>query len=201
VPDPRQTESLVHRTACVEGIVGEGTRVGPHAWVGPLARVGRDCVIGAGARIGGDGFGYLPTEDGRWEQKPQTHGVVIEDDVHVGANACVDRGSYRDTRVGRGTRIDNLVHVGHNVQIGEDCLVVALSMLGGSAVLGDHAYVAPAAAVRDHLTVGADALVGLGAVVVRDVSDGEHVKGVPASAFEPSAASLAAKPPGRDLAA
>jgi UDP-3-O-[3-hydroxymyristoyl] glucosamine N-acyltransferase len=80
-----------------------------------------------------------------------------------------------------------LVHVAHNVVIGEDCLVIALSMLAGSTVIGDSAYVAPCAATRDHITIGERAFVGLGAVVVRDVADGEHVKGVPAKAFQPRA--------------
>jgi UDP-3-O-[3-hydroxymyristoyl] glucosamine N-acyltransferase len=180
------TTSLIHPTAVIEGHVGEGTIVGPFAWIGELVTIGRNCVIGPGARIGQDGFGYA-NEDGHWVRKSQSHGVVIADDVHIGANTCIDRGSYRDTRIGRGTRIDNLVHVAHNVVIGEDCLVIALSMLAGSTVIGDSAYVAPCAATRDHITIGERAFVGLGAVVVRDVADGEHVKGVPAKAFQPRA--------------
>jgi UDP-3-O-[3-hydroxymyristoyl] glucosamine N-acyltransferase len=176
-----------HPTAVIDGEVGEGTTVDAHAWIGPNVSIGRNCVIGPGVKIGQDGFGYTK-QDGRWVRKPQSHGVVIADDVHIGANTCIDRGSYRDTQIGRGTRIDNLVHVAHNCIIGEDCLVIALSMLAGSTVIGDGSYVAPCAATRDHVTIGAGAFVGLGAVVVADVADGEHVKGVPAKAFQPRAA-------------
>jgi UDP-3-O-[3-hydroxymyristoyl] glucosamine N-acyltransferase len=98
----------IHPTAVVEGTVGEGTIVGAHAYIGPLVTIGKDCVIGPGACIGQDGFGYSNV-NGRWIRKPQSHGVWIADDVHIGPNVCIDRGSYRDTRIGRGTRIDNLV--------------------------------------------------------------------------------------------
>lgn len=170
---------LVHPTAVVDGEIGEGTYVGPHAWVGPCVRVGDNCVIGPGAVIGWDGFGYEHV-NGRWEQKPQNFGVVVEDDVHVGANACIDRGSYRDTVIGRGTKIDNLVHIAHNVQVGRNCLIIACAELSGSVVVGDDCHVAPCAAVREHVTLADEAFVGLGAVVVSDVPLGEVVYGVPA---------------------
>ena len=174
---------MIHPTAVVEGHVGECSTVGAHTWIGPDVVIGRNCVIGPGARIGQDGFGYVKGPEGRWNRKPQSHGVVIADDVHVGANTCIDRGSYRHTTIGRGTRIDNLVHIAHNAQIGEDCLIIALSMIAGSAVIGDRAYIAPASAIRDHREVGEDAFVGLGAVVVSDVEAGETVAGVPARAL------------------
>lgn len=165
--------------------MGAGTIVGPFAWIGPLVTVGNDCVIGPGCRLGQDGFGYTQRDDGSWASKPHNHGVVIENDVHLGANVCVDRGSYRDTHIGEGTRIDNLCHIAHNVIIGRNCLVIALSMLAGSVELGDGTYVAPCVAVREHRTIGPGGFVGLGAVVVSDVAAGEHVKGVPAKAFQP----------------
>jgi UDP-3-O-[3-hydroxymyristoyl] glucosamine N-acyltransferase len=171
---------VIHPTAVVEGHVGPATSIGAHAWIGPNVVIGANCIIGPGVRIGQDGFGYQKGPEGRWNRKPQSHGVVIGDDVHVGANTCIDRGSYRNTTVGRGTRIDNLVHVAHNAQIGEDCLIIALAMIAGSAVIGDRAYVAPCSAIRDHREVGEDAFIGLGAVVVSDVEAGETVAGVPA---------------------
>lgn len=176
---------MIHPTACVEGTIGENTIVGAHAWIGPLVTIGRDCVIGPGCQLGQDGFGYIRQDDGSWTRKPADHGVVIEDDVHLGANVCVDRGSWRDTRIGRGSRIDNLCHIAHNVIVGRNCVVIALSMLAGSVELGDGAYIAPCAAVREHRTIGAGAFVGLGAVVTADVADGEYVKGVPAQTFQP----------------
>jgi UDP-3-O-[3-hydroxymyristoyl] glucosamine N-acyltransferase len=172
----------VHPTAYVAETVdlGHGTIVGPLASIIGPTRIGRMCVIGPGARIGNPGFGYERGPDDRWQPKPQNHGVVIEDDVHVGANTCIDRGSYRDTRIGAGTRIDNLVHIAHNVQIGKRCLVIAQAMLAGSVELGDDVHVAPCASVREHTEVGRGALLGLGAVVVKPVVAGDTVTGVPA---------------------
>lgn len=181
---------MIHPTACVEGIVGESTIVHAFAWIGPLVTIGRNCVIGAGAAIGNDGFGYTQQEDGSWLRKPRSHGVVIEDDVHIGANTCIDCGSWRDTHIGRGSRIDNLCHIAHNVIIGRDCLVIAQAMLAGSVELGDGAYVAPCACVREHRSIGAGAFIGLGAVVVDDVSDGDCVKGMPAKTFQPGSAGV-----------
>lgn len=192
--------SAIHPTACVEGTVGEDTIVGAHAWVGPLVTVGRDCVIGPGCRIGQDGFGYTRQDDGSWQRKPQSHGVVIEDNVHFGANVCVDRGSWRDTRIGCGSRVDNLCHIAHNVIIGRNCLVIAQSMLAGSVELGDGAYVAPCVAVREHRTIGAGAFVGLGAVVTSDVPHNVCVKGLPAKTFQPRSTEDPAGATRRDVA-
>lgn len=175
----RRANSLVHPTARVEGTIGPGTKVGPHAWIGMNVTIGAACVIGPGVVIGCDGFGYENVGD-RWERKLQNHGVVIEDDVQVGANAVIARGSYRDTVIGTGTRIDALAFVAHNCIVGEHCMIVAHAELSGSVEVGDGAWIGPSACVREHLSIGAGALVGLGAVVVKDVSDGETWAGNPA---------------------
>jgi UDP-3-O-[3-hydroxymyristoyl] glucosamine N-acyltransferase len=106
--------------------------------------------------------------------------VVIGDNVDIGANTCIDRGSYRDTVIGDGSKIDNLCHIAHNVQIGRDCLIIALSMVAGSVVIGDRSYVAPCSAIREHRTVGEDVFIGLGSVVVSDLESGSSAFGVPA---------------------
>lgn len=191
---------IAHRTASIEGTVGDGTFVHAFAWIGPLVTIGRNCVIGPGCAIGQDGFGYTRQNDGAWVRKPQSHGVVIEDDVHIGANTCIDRGSWRDTHIGRGTRIDNLCHIAHNVTIGRDCMIVAQVMLAGSVRLGDGAYVAPCASVRQHITIGSRAFVGLGAVVVKDVAECECVMGVPAESFQPGPAGVPIDITRRDVA-
>lgn len=191
---------IKHPTACVEGTVGDGTIVHAFAWIGPLVTIGRNCRIGPGCAIGQDGFGYAQQDDGSWQRKPQTHGVVIEDDVHIGANTCIDRGSWRDTHIGRGTRIDNLCHVAHNVIIGRDCVVVAQAMLAGSVQLGDGAYVAPCASVRQHIVIGRNAFIGMGAVVVKNVAEDECVKGVPAKRFQPGPAGVPVIAARRDVA-
>lgn len=175
----RKSAPGIHPTAVVEGTVGEGSVIGPHAYIGPTVRIGSNCIVGPGSCLGQDGFGYERVGD-EWLQKPQSHGVVVGDDVHIGANTCIDRGSYRDTFIGRGTKIDNLCHIAHNVQIGENCLVIACSEISGSVELGDRAYVAPASAIREHLRIGEEAFVGLGSVVVSHIKDGQTVYGVPA---------------------
>jgi UDP-3-O-[3-hydroxymyristoyl] glucosamine N-acyltransferase len=169
--------AFVHPTA----EIGPGTVLMPFAYIGPRVTIGANCFIGPGACIGQPGFGY-EKDDSRDEQLYRRHkmGVIIGDDVHIGANTCIDQGRHRPTRIGRGTKIDNLVHIAHNVEIGEDCLIIALSMLAGSVKIGDRVQVSPCAAVRDWRSVGDDALVGLGAVVVKDVEAGATVKGVPA---------------------
>jgi UDP-3-O-[3-hydroxymyristoyl] glucosamine N-acyltransferase len=160
--------------------VGEDCYLAHGAHIGPNVRLGRNVRVGPGAVIGWDGFGFDKQPDGTWERKPETHGVVIGDDVEIGANACIDRGSYRDTVIGDGTKVDNLVHVAHNVQIGRNCLVIAGAELSGSVIVGDGAWIAPNACVREHLTVGEGAVIGLGAVVVKDVEANTTVAGNPA---------------------
>lgn len=142
--------------------------------------VGDHCEIAPGAVIGKRGFGYTMQADGSWLPKPHEFGVVIEDDVHIGANTCIDRGSWRDTRIGSGTRIDNLVHIAHNVQIGRNCMVIAGAEISGSVEIGDGAWIGPNACIRERLKIGAGALVGIGAVVVKDVPAGATVAGNPA---------------------
>ena len=104
--------------------IGARTSIGHGCYIGPTVTIGADCIIQSGAVIGEDGFGYEREGNGRWAPKAHNFGVVIEDDVHIGANACIDRGSWRDTQICRGARIDNLVHVAHNVWVGEDAIVV-----------------------------------------------------------------------------
>jgi UDP-3-O-[3-hydroxymyristoyl] glucosamine N-acyltransferase len=158
--------------------------VHPSAYIGPNVTIGKNCIIGPGAVIGWSGFGFTKADDGSWERKPESHGVIIDDDVEVGANTCIDRGSYRPTVIGRGTKIDNGVHVAHNCLVGEDCLIIAHAELSGSVVVGDGAWIGPSSCVREHLFIGAGALVGIGAVVVKDVEPGQTVVGNPAKPLE-----------------
>jgi UDP-3-O-[3-hydroxymyristoyl] glucosamine N-acyltransferase len=160
--------------------IGQGTYVAPSAFIAAGVTIGSNCRIGPGAVIGWDGFGWSPDPDGGWKRKPQTHSVVIGDNVDIGANTCIDRGSYRHTTVGSGTKIDNLCHIAHNVQVGRDCLIIAQSMIAGSVVIGDRSYVAPATAIREHRTIGDDVFIGLGSVVVSDLESGSSAFGVPA---------------------
>ncbi|MDI6773848.1 MAG: UDP-3-O-(3-hydroxymyristoyl)glucosamine N-acyltransferase [Verrucomicrobiota bacterium] len=160
--------------------IGQGTVIHGHVHIAAGTRIGRNVVIQAGTVIGMDGFGYQQNKKGEWEKFPHLGGVVIEDDVEIGSNTCIDRGALGDTRIRRGARVDNLVHVAHNVRIGRHSLVIANAMLGGGARIGDYVWVAPSATLREHVKVGRDAFVGLGSVVVKNVPRQTLVMGAPA---------------------
>ncbi len=176
--------------------IGSGTIIGPNATIGPHVRVGRDCVIGAGVslqhslignrvvihpgcRIGQDGFGYVPGAAGHMKV-PQVGRVIIQDMVEIGANTTVDRGAVRDTMIGEGTKIDNLVQIGHNAMIGRHCIIVSQCAIAGSAVLEDGVVLGARAGVNNHATVGAGAQIAGTSVVNGDVPAGARYGGTPA---------------------
>ncbi|WP_442756647.1 UDP-3-O-(3-hydroxymyristoyl)glucosamine N-acyltransferase [Methylocystis sp. JAN1] len=176
--------------------IGSGTTIGPHAVIGPHVRIGRDCAIGAqasvicsligdrviihpGARLGQDGFGFAKGEKG-WLKTPQLGRVIVQDDVEIGANATIDRGATRDTIIGEGTKIDNLVQIGHNVVIGRFCAIVAQTGVAGSCVIGDYVALGGQSAVAGHLTIGDGAAIAAKSGVMRDVPPGGRYGGSPA---------------------
>lgn len=167
-------------------VVGAGCTVGArsvlHANVVLYGnvRIGSDVTIHSGTVVGADGFGYERNDEGVFEKFPHIGGVVIEDDVEIGSNTSIDRGSLGDTLIRTGARIDNQCHISHNVEIGQHAAVIAQSMVGGSAKIGDYAWLAPAAIIMNQARVGVRAVVGLGAVVVKSVPDGETFMGSPA---------------------
>ena len=176
--------------------IGPGSRVGAHAVIGPGVVMGKDCRIGThasvthailgarvyvypGARVGQEGFGFAQTAQG-FLSVPQVGRVVLEDDVEVGANSCVDRGSLHDTVIGTGSRLDNLVQVGHNVRIGRFCAIAGQAGISGSTVLEDFVMVAGQAGLIGHLRVGKGAMLGAQTGIMNDVSAGAQVLGSPA---------------------
>jgi UDP-3-O-[3-hydroxymyristoyl] glucosamine N-acyltransferase len=176
--------------------IGPGCRVGPCAVIGSGVIVGRDCRIGAhvslshallgarvyvypGAQIGQEGFGFASTEDG-FISVPQLGRVILEDDVEVGANTTIDRGSSRDTVIGAGSRLDNLVQIGHNVVLGRCCVIVAQVGISGSTVLEDFVRVGGQAAMDGHLRIGQGAEIGAQAGVISNLPPGAKVLGSPA---------------------
>lgn len=163
-----------------EAEVGEGTAIhaGVHIYDG--VRIGRNVIIHSGTVIGADGFGYQRNEEGELEKFPHIGGVVIEDDVEIGANTCIDRGTLGDTVICQGARIDNLVHIAHNVVVGKHAAVIADAMIGGGTRIGDYAWIAPSACLRDRISIGAKATVGLAALVTKNVPEGITVLGAPA---------------------
>jgi len=166
--------------------LGDGVRVGDdsvlfaNVAVYPGTVIGKRVRVHSGAVIGSDGFGFTPGPSGEWYKIPQVGGVEIGDDVEIGANTSIDRATMMVTRIGRGTKIDNLVQIAHNVETGEHVCIVAQSGVAGSARIGDRAILAAGAGVLDHVTVGADARVGSRASAHRDVPAGETVIGTPA---------------------
>ena len=174
--------------------IGEGTTVGEDCVVHSGVHVYHECVIGdrvivhAGVVIGADGYGFLqeptpgsaPQEPLRHRKVPQIGRVVIEDDVEIGANSAIDRAALGETRIGKGTKIDNLVHVAHNVIVGRHCLLVGQSGTSGSTELGDYVTVAGQAGLVGHIKIGSRAIIGAQAGVVKDVKTGDMVVGSPA---------------------
>jgi len=176
--------------------IGAGTVIAAGAVIGPGVRIGRDCAIGAGAsvlhaligdrviihpgvRIGQDGFGYLPSPKGH-QKIPQTRRVIIQDDVEIGANSTIDRGATRDTVIGEGTKIDNLVQIGHNCSIGRHCLIVSQVGISGSVTVGDFVMMGGQVGVADHITIGAGAVIGARGGVMSNVPPGARWIGYPA---------------------
>ena len=159
-------------------VIGEDTRVGEGASVSH-ALIGARCVIYPGVRIGQPGFGFEFDEAGPIKM-PQLGRVLIEDDVEIGANATIDRGSGPDTVVGRGTMIDNLVQLGHNVRVGRGCIIVAQVGIAGSTKVGDHVVIGGQVGIGGHLTIGDGVQIAATAGVNRSIEAGQKVGGAPA---------------------
>ncbi|HXE58302.1 MAG TPA: UDP-3-O-(3-hydroxymyristoyl)glucosamine N-acyltransferase [Gemmatimonadales bacterium] len=166
-------------------VLEDGVTVGPDSVIGPRVvcctgtRVGARVVVKAGAVLGGDGFGYVADGAGH-RRLPHVGGCIIEDDVEVGSQTCIDRGSVDDTVVGRGTKIDNLVQIGHNVRIGQRCLIAGQVGIGGSARIGDDVIIAGGVGVAHHVQIGDGARVTAASGLGTDVPPGKTYGGFPA---------------------
>lgn len=202
--------AVVHATAVLEpGVtvdpgavigpgaeIGAGTVVAANAVIGPQVRIGRNCSIGAGssiqaalignrvivhpgARIGQDGFGFAMSPKGHMKV-PQIGRVIVQDDVEIGANSCIDRGASRDTVIGEGTKIDNLVQIGHNCVIGRHCVICAQVGLAGSSTLEDFVVLGGQVGLAGHLVIGAGAQIAAQSGVAGDVPRGARYGGYPA---------------------
>jgi len=170
--------------------VGEGSVLHPGVVVYPGSAIGARCTIHAGSVIGSDGFGFEPTAEG-WQKIPQVGNAVIEDEVEIGANVTIDRGRFGSTRIGRGSKIDNLVQIGHNVVVGEGVLLIAQTGIAGSTRIEARAILAGQVGVQGHVTIGAGARIGGQAGVFGDVPPGEDWSGYPARPRRESLRSLA----------
>ena len=188
--------------------LGDRTQVHPSSTIGHDTRIGSDCIIHSGVHIypntmigdrvilhsgvviGADGFGYVPERlaaEQASAEEPLQHRkirhvgrVTLEDDVEIGANTAIDRGTLAATRIGRGTKIDNLVTIGHNSAVGRHCIIIGQVGVSGSTVLGDYVTVAGQAGLADHVRIGARAVIGAQSGVTKDVPAGQVVLGSPA---------------------
>ncbi len=190
--------------------IGDGTIVEPGCVIGPDVEIGQNChlhpnvviehgtrignrvIIQAGAVIGGDGFKF-EVIGGKWTKIPQVGRVVIEDDVEIGANTTIDRASFTETRIGAGTKIDNLVQIAHNVTIGRDCVIVAQVGIAGSSSVGDGSILAAQVGIADNLKLGRGVRVMARSGVKDHLEDGQTVLGTPARPFRLAARIMAAE--------
>ena len=182
----RSKDAHVHASARLEAnvtvdplaVIGADAEIGAGVTI-QHALIGDRVIIHPGARIGQDGFGYLPTPQGH-QKIPQTRRVIVQDDVEIGANSTIDRGSSRDTIIGEGTKIDNLVQIAHNVTIGRHCLIAGQVGISGSARLGDFVMLGGKVGIADHVTIGNGASLGAQSGVMTDVPAGARWLGSPA---------------------
>ncbi len=164
--------------------VGEGSEVGlksvihPNVTILEGVRIGRRVIVHSGTVIGADGFGFAPYK-GTFHKVPQVGGVIIEDDVELGSNVSVDRGTLGNTIVGKGTKVDNLVQIGHNVVIGHDTVLVSQVGLSGSVTLGHHVTLAGQVGVAGHLSIGDSTIIGGKSGVTKDIPSGRRFSGFP----------------------
>ena len=183
-PAPPVTDTGAHDTAVVDETekLGREVRVGPHVSVGPEAIVGDGVILNQSVSIGADGFGYQPAADGkRLVKSPHLGIVILQDDVEIGADSCVDRGKFGATVVGEGTKIDNLCQIAHNGRIGRGWVIAGLTVLGGSVTIGDGTQVGAAVAIVEHVRIGTGVKIGGKSGVMRDIPDGKTYLGLPAT--------------------
>lgn len=179
-------------------VIESGVRIYPNVTIYDGVRIGRDtiihsgvsvrenceigarCVIQNNSTIGSHGFGYARTEDKKWLKIPQVGRVVIEDDVEIGANSAIDCASVGESRIKRGTKVDNLVQIGHSCTVGENALICAQTGLAGSSVIGDRVILAGQVGIAGHLKVGDDAVLTAKSATSHDVEPGKTISGIPA---------------------
>ena len=179
-------------------VVGNGAKIYPQCYVGDNVKIGENtmlypgvkiyegcvlgarCIIHAGAVIGADGFGFAPNANGGFDKIPQLGNVIIEDDVEIGANTCVDRAKTDSTIIRKGVKLDNLIQIGHNVQIGENTVSSAQTGIAGTSKVGSNCFLAGQVGIADHITVGNNVKIGSQSGVDKNVPDGEVRLGTPA---------------------
>lgn len=160
--------------------IGEGTILYPGVKIYEGCVVGRNCILHAGAVIGADGFGFMPNAEGGFDKIPQLGNVIIEDNVEIGANTCIDRAKTDSTIIRRGVKLDNLIQIGHNVQIGENTVSSAQTGIAGTSKVGSNCFLAGQVGIADHVTIGNNVKVGSKSGLDKNVPDNEIRFGYPA---------------------
>jgi UDP-3-O-[3-hydroxymyristoyl] glucosamine N-acyltransferase len=188
---PKPDSSNIHCTAIIheEAMIHDSVSIGPFCYIGKCSigantlieshcrisdncEIGKNVIIQSGCIIGEAGFGFAQESDGTWIRFPHIGGVSIGDDVEIGSNTCIDSGALGATTIGRGTKIDNLVHIGHNATIGSRCIITACAQIG-AVNMGDDVWVGPNANLLRGQSIGNKAFISVGSVVTRDVPEGK----------------------------
>lgn len=192
-------KSAIHKTTIIdtEAVIGKNVSIGanvvigkakignnvvilPNVWIGDNVEIGNNVFIKTGASVGNPGFGFVRDKDGSLEKFPQVGNLIIEDDVEIGANTCIDKGSLSTTIIGEGTKINNLCHIAHNVKTGKNVVITGKVNISGSTTIEDNVWIGPNATLRGHQKIGKGATIGAGAVVTKNVPAGETWVGNPA---------------------
>lgn len=160
--------------------IGAGTVLHPGVKIYEGCRVGANCIIHAGAVIGADGFGFLPKPDGTFDKIPQLGNVIIEDNVEIGANTCIDRAKTDSTIIRKGVKLDNLIQIGHNVEVGENTVSSAQTGIAGTTKIGHNCFIGGQVGLADHIKIGNYVKIGSQSGLDKDVPDGEIRFGSPA---------------------
>lgn len=165
-------------------VIGDNVFIHGHVYIYDNVTIGNNVVIQAGTIIGSDGFGLTRNEKNEFENFPHIGGVIIEDDVEIGSNTSIDRGTLGNTLLKKGCKIDNLVHIAHNVEVGMHTAVVANCMIGGSTIIGDYCWVAPSTAIIDRVNIPSNTTLGLGSIVIKQIEDKGVYTGNPARSIK-----------------
>lgn len=159
--------------------IGDDTKIDHNTVIKHSTHIGNNVTIGSNCTVGGIGYGYEKNEEGMFELMPHMGNVVLEDDVEIGNNTCIDRAVLGSTILKKNVKVDNLVHIAHGVVVGENSMVIANAMVAGSVKIGKNTWVAPSASILNQKSIGDDVTIGLGAVVLKDVPDGKTQVGNP----------------------
>lgn len=162
------------------GIIGEKTVIYGNSHIYPDVKIGKNVTINAGTAIGLEGMQFARDQKGALHKSVHLAGVVISDDVHIGSNVCIHKGTFQDTVIGQGVKIGSLCNIGHNVTIGKHCLLAVHITIGGSCIIGDYSFIAMNVCIKPLVKIGKNVMIGMGSVVTNDIPDNTIAYGSPA---------------------